>query len=263
MGPVTIGSLIQRSFLIFRSGFVSFATLALICYSPILLWQHLAPETGPPGTDLRSFLATGPGFVLVIANVVVIPVASAAVVLSVFLGLRGRPATIGQCLSVAATRGPEILGLAILNMLAVGLGFLLCITPGVILACGFFIAGPALIIEKLNPIAAMRRSWQLTDGYKLAIFILTLAIGVIQFGVSMASTTAFGAEAVGTGTFGSEEATAIGFGLPELLDGLVTIVFIAFNAVVAAVVYHDLRSFREGPDDGAPVIKGPLDSTRP
>ncbi len=246
MGPFTAGRLIQRSLLIFRSGFVPFATLALIFYSPIVLLQLLVPVQVPPGSDLGSMLLAGPGMILLIANVVLIPVASAAVVFGVFLGLRGKPATIGQCISVAATRGPAILGLAILNLLAVGLGFLLCITPGVILTCGLFIAGPVLIVEQLDPIAAMRRSWQLTDGYKLTIFSLALTIAAVQLAAGIAITLAFGNDTSANAAFGNEQTSAIGFGLYEIFDGLATVMFIAFNAIAAAVACHDLRSLREG-----------------
>ncbi len=247
MGPVTTGSLIQRSFLIFRSGFVSFATLALIFYSPIVLLRFLEPAGEPAGADPDMALAASSTAILLLllAYLLLIPVASAAVVYGVFRGLRGKPATIVQCLSVAASRGPAILGLALLNLLVVGLGFLLCITPGVILTCGLFIAGPALIVEQLDPITAMRRSWQLTDGHKLTILILALTIGVLQLGISIPITMALGADTSGNDAFGNED-PATDFGLYEMLDSLLTIVFIAFNAVAAAVTYHDLRSLREG-----------------
>ncbi len=242
MGPVTTGSLILRSFGIFRAGFVPFATLALVFYAPLAVLQLLAPPLEPDESNLIT-LATGPGLILLLAHVLLIPIASAAVVYGVFQGLRGRPATIGQCISVAAARWTAIISLAILTVLVVGIGFLLCVIPGFFLTYGLFIAGPVLIVEKLDPVAAMKRSWELTDGYKLILFFLALAIAILQLAVSIPLNMAFA-----TDTPDIETVTA-GFGLYQVLEGLVIVVFTAFNAVAAGVAYHDLRSFREGLDE--------------
>ncbi len=243
MGPVTTGSLIQRSFLVFRSGFVPFFTLALIFYSPIALMLLLAPALGSADSDLGTVLTAGSGITLMIAYVLLIPAASAAVVYGVFQGLRGRPATIGQCISVVAARWLAILILAVLTVLVSGVGYLLCVIPGIIVTCGLFIAGPVLIVESMDPIGAMKRSWELTDGYKLTLFFLALAIGLLQMVVGTLLNLAFGFDPLGS------EAIAAGLGLYQIVSNLVTVVFTAFNAIAAAVAYHDLRSFREGLDE--------------
>ena len=218
-----------------------FATLALIFYVPLALLQLMVPAV-EAGDDFAIF-ATGSGLLLLVAYVLLIPIASAAVVYGVFQGLRGRPATIGQCLSVAAARWPAIIGLAILTVMVVGIGYLLCVIPGVVLTYGLFIAGPVLIVERLDPVDAMRRSWELTDGYKLILFFLALAIGILQLAVSIPISLAFGTDPLGDGP------TPAGFGLYQVLEGLVIVIFTAFNAIAAGVAYHDLRSFREGLDE--------------
>lgn len=243
MGPVTTGSLLQRSFEIFRAGFIPFSTLALIFYAPIALLM-MTPAFGTPDADLVELLSASSGIVLMIAYVLLIPIASAAVVFGVFQGLRGQPATIGQCISVAASRALAILGLAILTVVAIGIGYLMCVLPGVVLTYGLFIAGPVLIVERLEPFEAMKRSWELTEGYKLALFFLALTIGIVQFAVSIPINLAFGFDTLGAGA-----PLPFGVGLYQIVNGLVTVVFTAFNAVAAAVAYHDLRSFREGLGD--------------
>ncbi len=167
MSPVTTGSLIVRSFDIFRAGFVPFFTLALIFYSPVAALQITILGAGEADS---LTLVDGLGLLIMLANVLLIPIASAAVVYGVFQGLRGRPATIGQCISVVAARLLAILILAVLTVLVSGVGYLLCVIPGIIVTCGLFIAGPVLIVESMDPIGAMKRSWELTDGYKLTLF---------------------------------------------------------------------------------------------
>ncbi len=240
MGPVTAGSLIQRSFEVFRAGFVPFFTLALIFYSPVAVLQLMA--LGSAGSDPGA-VETGSVVALMLAYVLLIPIASAAVVYGVFQGLRGRPATIGQCISVAAARWLAILGLAILTVVVVFVGYMMCVIPGVVLTYGLFIAGPVLIVEQLEPTEAMKRSWQLTDGYKLILFVLALAIGVLQFAATVVVNLAFGTDILGS------EALPASPGLYQITSSLVTVVFTAFNAIAAGVAYHDLRSFREGLDE--------------
>ncbi len=238
--PVTTGSLIQRSFGIFRVGFLPFCGLAFIFYSPVALLQLAV--FGPTDSDLAATLVTGPGLMVMLGHVLLTSIAAAAVVYGVFQGLRGRPATLSQCISVAASRWPAIVSLAILTVLVTGIGYLMCLVPGFILTYGLFIAGPVLIVEKRDPVEAMKRSWELTDGYKMTLFFLALTIIALQLAVSVLLNLAFG-----TGALSNEPEPAIG--LLQVLEGLMIVVFTALNAVAASVAYHDLRSLREGLDD--------------
>ncbi len=245
MNPITPSSLIQRSFAIFRAGFVPFCTLALIFHTPVALLQLVA--TGSETPDPSTTMIPVSGWILVLAHVLLIPIASAAVVYGVFQGLRGQPATLSQCLSVAAARWQAIIQLAIMTLLIVGIGYLMCIVPGFVLTYGLFVAGPALIVEKLEPAEAIKRSWELTFGYKLILFVLALAITSMQLAATIPLNLASG-----TDTAGAESPT--GFGLLQVLEALVIVVFTAFNAVAAGVAYHDLRSLREGSGDGELIV---------
>ena len=239
---MTAERLIQRSFVIFGSGFVPFTTLALVFYSPAAFLQMLVAE--PAGSE--TTFATGAGLVFLFAHVVLIPIAAAAVVFGVFEGLCGRPATIGQCLSVATSRWTAILALSILTVLVVGTGFLLFIIPGVIATYGLFVAGPVLIVEGQKPVEAMKRSWKLTDGFKLILLVVALTIGLLHLAVTVLINLAFGFEPLGADA-------ATGSGLYHLLSSLVTVVFIAIKAVAAGVAYHDLLSLREGLGEDPPA----------
>lgn len=229
MQPMTVDILLHRSFTIFRSGIVSFLTLTLIFYSPVIL--------------LRIFAATGDsgGLLVVVAIILLIPVASAALVYGVFQGLRGQPTTIGQCVALAASRGPSIIALAILSSAVSMVGYLMCILPGLFAFCGLFLAGPVLVVEKTEPVQAMRRSWALTDGYKMTIFLLAFAVGVLQLGSKLLVDLAFGVS-----TFDLSQPPPDGYGLyGAVIDGI-SIVATAFNGIAAGVAYHDIRAWREG-----------------
>ena len=58
------------------------------------------------------------------------------------------------------------------------IGLLLFIVPGIIFALGMQMVFYAVVIEELGPIDALRRSWELTDGNKLNIFVIVLVSGI-------------------------------------------------------------------------------------
>jgi len=236
MEPITTGSLIRRSLQIFKAGFTSFSALILVFYSPIMILKMIAPELAA----LNGIPQTGPALMLFFGTLLLTPIASAAVVFGVFQGLRGQPATLSQCVAVAAKRWMSIIGLALLTGVAVFLGFMLCILPGIVLTYGLFLAGPVLIVESVGPAAAAQRSWDLTEGYKLIIFFLGLFVFLLQVAFGLLMNAAFGF------TVNVETLTTGSYGLFNLLNDLSVILAAAFNAVAAAVAYHDIRVFREG-----------------
>ena len=71
---------------------------------------------------------------------------------------------------------------------AVGLGFILLIVPGVILALGLSMTVPLIVDRNLGPIDALTQSWKLTEGNRVNIFIFWL----IAFGLAIAGVCACG-----------------------------------------------------------------------
>ena len=70
----------------------------------------------------------------------------------------------GRALRFALPRLPGTLGVAVLGGLAVALGFLALIVPGIWLIVGFSVAVPVLLLERTGPVAALRRSLRLVSG---------------------------------------------------------------------------------------------------
>jgi uncharacterized membrane protein len=72
--------------------------------------------------------------------------------------------------------------------LAVGLGFVLLIVPGVILALGLSMSIPLVVDRNLGPIDALGESWKLTEGNRMNLFVF----GLIAIGLSIAGVCACG-----------------------------------------------------------------------
>lgn len=67
------------------------------------------------------------------------------------------------------------LGLSVLLFLIVGLGLVLLIVPGIILALAFFCAGYLVVDKNLTPIKALKESYRITKGKRWKLFLLVLA----------------------------------------------------------------------------------------
>lgn len=93
-------------------------------------------------------------------------------------------ARFGDVFSAGRQYLPYLLASFLLT-LAIVLGLALLIVPGVILALGLWMTGFYLIDQGLDPIAAMRASWEASKGQKAAFLVLALAeVGVLILGLA-------------------------------------------------------------------------------
>ena len=76
---------------------------------------------------------------------------------------------------------PVFMVCSVIAAIAVGFGYLCLVIPGIILTVKFWFSGFAVIDEKRGPIDAIRRSYHLTNGYGLELFLF----GMLLFGVNL------------------------------------------------------------------------------
>ena len=94
---------------------------------------------------------------------------------------RGEP----YALTDVFSGGPSFLSVLVSSLLiglAVSLGLVLLIVPGVILALGWLFTIPVIVDKRLGPVEAMKESWRITDGQKGTVLLLVLVL----MGVSIA-----------------------------------------------------------------------------
>jgi hypothetical protein len=222
-----VGTVMNKTFAILGRQFGKFALLALLPMAPLLLLTLvLAGSSGTPGAG--SAFATALTGILTFA---LQTVAQATSLYGAFQDMRRQPFTIGQSLQIGLARTVPVIGVAILVGLATGLGILLFVVPGVIVSCMLYVSIPACVIEKSGVAASLSRSVALTKGYRWQIFgLLLLMIVVALVGATVL------AKIGGEGLVG------------QILGFVWQVVSAAVGAVLAAVVYHDLRAAKEGID---------------
>lgn len=178
-------------------------------------------------TTLLSLL-TGP----IIAGVV------SRVVASSYLGHELGPAA---ALKVTFRRIVPLVVATVLTALLSLLGLVLCILPGVLLFSLYTAVTPALMIEEIGPIQAMRRSWRLLKPRLWPVVgIVILAHLIAGFlGNILGGIPSFGAVLLG-GSF-----AWLFVGLGSVLSSLVSAPIIA---IVSTLLYFDGRIRHEGFD---------------
>lgn len=81
------------------------------------------------------------------------------------------------------TVGPILLA-EILTAIAVGVGLVFLIVPGIVLALGLSLAVPLIVDRSFDPLAALKESWRLTRGYKTRLFAYALLlVGLAMLGL--------------------------------------------------------------------------------
>jgi uncharacterized membrane protein len=100
---------------------------------------------------------------------------------------RGKPVRFAT-LFLGGDRFLAMIGLYFLMTLLIGLGFVLFIVPGIILAFGWSFAPLFVVDANLGPVAAMRASWYATAGQKGKLF----GFGLLSIGVALLGLIACG-----------------------------------------------------------------------
>jgi hypothetical protein len=230
--PFRVGEVLGDVFSVFFDNLLPFILIAALVTAPLFVLLTIMSAS----RSREAVIAAG--VIVLIQWVALTPLVTGAVTFGVVQELRGREASIGECLSRGLSSLGKIFVTALLQSLAVGLGSLLCLVPGLIAAAAFSVAVPAVLEEPSGAADALRRSADLTRGHRVEVFVVLLAIGIIQFGLGKALALVMPASGK----------TLIAAMLPSLaLSPLST----SLAATAAAVMYYRLRSSKEGIDVAA------------
>jgi hypothetical protein len=234
-GDFRVGDVLARAWNIFTGNILFFLGITLFTYLAIgvAVGLFIAPFAlaGMFGDSWAPFVVGA--FLAAILFLALNTIGEAVLLLGSFQRMRGEPLRVNEALRRAFARFLPLIGLGILWSLALMVGMLLLIVPGMILLCIWWVVIPACVVEGLGPIASFGRSSALTRGYRWKIFGLVVVLFVIN-------------------AIGSQIADLL-FGLAgEVMKGLGGllwfVVWTAFWNCVLIMTYHDLRVAKEGVD---------------
>lgn len=228
----SVGGVIGRAVSIYFQNLTTFIPMSIIAYLPVwigivVLGDAAVPEleSGAPAGFSGSFL------ILTLLAMLASYWLQAALVYGTIATMRGNRASMGETFSRSLGALGAVILLAIVISICVGLGFMLFIVPGIIIAVMFWVAIPAEVVERGGVFASLKRSRELTKGHRWSIFALFVLLVVLMMVIS---------GALGL-ILGQSE------GLPGILFQEVLGMFVSgIWAVITAVAYHDLRVIKEG-----------------
>jgi len=240
-GALDIGRVIQQLFQVLGRNFVPFVVLALVLAgipSAIFYWlQMRMVGGGVTAPDFGARLTWGlvGGVVLALASLIL----QATIIHGTVSDLNGRRVSIADSLRAGLYAFLPILLIGIMMGLAIGLGFILLVVPGVMLAIAWCVAVPVYVVERRGILDVFGRSAELTRGNRWRIFglavIYLVAVIIIQMVLGMVG----GVANVTAGGGGSAVTSLFILPVIQVANALI-------GATGIAALYVDLRQIKDG-----------------
>lgn len=242
--PVTVGSLVSRTFATWSQNLLRFAVVAVVIQIPsLLMGQALGSPLQAglynplrPSPELKAFQGTGAYWLLLLVTSLLGLVQTGALTVGALNHLAGRRATIGEMLASGLRRAGPVMLAGLLAHLSAYLGLILLVVPGIIVGIMFSLIVPVVVSERLGTMASLARSRRLTEGHRSKLLGLLSLVYVIGVAPGLM---------VYVGVIGVPPAAAV-------------VMHLAVNAVMgplvmaaSAVAYHDLRNLKEGGNTAA------------
>jgi hypothetical protein len=238
-----VGNILQRVFEVYRDQFGLLIPAALAIFLPVALLNGLVLSSG-------GILA---GLAVAAIGVVATFWFQGMVVEAVRDILDGRrDHTVGSLFrSAAPVIGPLIVA-GLLAGIAIGIGFLLLIAPGLFLLTIWAVLAPVIVVERPGVIEAFGRSRALVKGNGWQVF----GVIVVLFLITFVATAIVQAILIAIAD------SFLGRALAELI---VRVLVSPLSAIAAAVLYFELKGAHGEPVEGEPsaVAAGPAGPAAP
>jgi len=241
---VSIGRIFSRAFgVLGNNPAVVFGVALILGAGPQLLYTLLIGNPAALQQTPFSGAAIGAGLLVGLVSLVSRSLVTGCITRATVAYSQGRRASLGECLSVALARFLPVIVVSILFGLAVILGMILLIVPGVMLAVMWAVVVPVTVEENTGIGGAFGRAQDLTRGARWKIFGLFLLLFLIAIGIGIIAGLV-SAMVIGlsyTNPTVSMTTTAILFNL------LVTTIASALWAALQTSLFVELREWKDGP----------------
>lgn len=187
--PMSLGEVLDRTFTLYREHFLMFVGITALPYLLLLLFnfstllldlgagQHRSPNLVSPGMIGGYIAGAFGGLFLFLLAIGVAHAATVAAVSDLYLG---RETNVRTAYERAKGSFLAVIVVIVLTFLAVAVGALFLLIPGIYLACRLAVSVPATIVEQDSAVASMERSMELTKGFAGQLFLLLLLVWVIE-----------------------------------------------------------------------------------
>jgi hypothetical protein len=234
-----IGRVIQQLYSVLSRNIVTFGVLALILTGlPTAVVAVLQPQLNGAADNpanwawyMTSALISG----------VAALVLQGALIYATIGDLNGRKARVSEGLAVGLRNFLPLLGVGMLYGLAMALGFVLLVVPGIMIAVAWIVAVPVLIAERTGVFGSFGRSAELTRGNRWRIFGLFLLYVAVYVVLGIVMSIIGGVSgAIASAVSGATTVQTV------VLSVIANVASALIGATGGAVLYVELRRVREG-----------------
>ena len=249
---VSIGRVFGRAFGTIGSNPVTTLGIAFLFSAlPQTLFNQLTRMMGmSQGAKLAPAATVGLGLVGMILAIALYAIVQGALVRSTVDHEEGRHPGLGESIMAGLVVAIPLIVMAIISGIAMMIGLVLFVVPGVILFLMWSVSAPALVDERLGIMGALERSSYLTRGYRWRIFGMVLVLVVLSW-LAMALMATL---VVAGGSF-SFQAMAKAQQDPSIVAIVVLLIMQTLISVVSGVthasLFVELRNAKDGPSDEA------------
>lgn len=242
-----VGDLLGETFKLFWKHKLLFLAITAIIAVPYIVVVDLiwGEELAAGGRDINwaSFI------VPTILGATVVPALITALhVVSLLRIAEGERPSVGEAFGLASDRAGAAIGTTVLYTLAVAVGLVLLIVPGIWLAVRLYLGAQVAVVDKLGPVDALRRSFELTRDRWWQTFGRMLLAGIV-FGLVTAPLNI----AVQLRDFDA---------VYVVLDVILQTIVLSLTALFGTLLFMDYHGHRHSPADRA-VGYGGFEPPRP
>lgn len=244
--PLTFDEVLDGAFSLYRRNFRAFFITALVPLLPMAaLWAVAAIvlPSGAAGASAGGMLRTVGTIYGAFANILVY----AALTREAANACEGESVSWQAGLKTGLRRYPSVLVGAFLAALAMTVGMLFFIVPGVLIGIMFFAVVPVTVLEGKGPFAALARSKRLAKGAWGRIFGVMFVLYLIVMIPAIATAGAGGA-AMGFSAMAGTSAWGTGMYLLQIANVLLSALTAPLLMAGVVLLYFDRRVRSEGLD---------------
>lgn len=253
-----IGRVISGTFDVLRRNLVTFGVLSLVLVGlPSLLvgYARLHAEQATLQGARTVLFSVSPGAVTAsglggLATLIMTMILQGALMHATVQDLNSQPQSVGQSLATGLRNFLPLIGLTILLVIAIAVGFVFLIVPGVMMICAWCVAAPALVAENSGVFGAFSRSGDLTRGHRWQIFGMLLLVLVAEWILSLVFGGLMGVSMLGGGLDPAEVVARALNPIVLVLSAIRATLGAMIGATAVAVLYVELRRAREGEPTG-------------
>jgi uncharacterized membrane protein len=176
-----LGAVLNPSISLFTSNFWLITKIVVVIFAPFEIFKALSVGAKKPGWQV--------GIGIIFLGLFCKALAAPSLIYALATVMRtGVAPTLNEAFRWGLSRIGKLVACAVMVWFLEGLGFICLIIPGIILSLAFELVYPMAALENRGPVEILKRSYNMTKGHRLNIFLASLVFGLLLGAASIPTT---------------------------------------------------------------------------